>query len=78
MSPGGEASVGDKVGGDHGTEGQDLDWDIKMEDMEVMKGDNKEIGDFTWHSLLSSQRWYFWDSFVYYRSRISMGETCLG
>lgn len=49
MSPGGEASVGDQVGGDHGTEGQDLDWDIKMEDMEVMKGDNKEIGDFTWH-----------------------------
>lgn len=47
MSPGVEASVGDKVGGEIRTEGQDLDWDIKMEDMEVMKGGNRETGDFT-------------------------------
>ena len=49
MSPGVEASVGDKVGGEIRTEGQDLDWDIKMEDMEVMKGGNRETGDFTQH-----------------------------
>lgn len=76
MSP--RASVEDKVGGDNRTEGQDLDWDIKMEDMEVMKGGNKETGDSTRHTLLSSQRWYFWDGFVYYRSRISRGKTLLG
>ncbi|XP_027975536.1 BLOC-1-related complex subunit 5 isoform X1 [Eumetopias jubatus] len=50
-----EASVEDGVGGDNRTEGQDLDWDIKMEDMEVMKDGNKETGDSTRHTLLSSQ-----------------------
>lgn len=45
--------------------------------MEITKGDSKENWRFHM-ALLSSQHWYFWDNFAYYKSRISREKNSSG